>query len=1740
MVGIMKRIISLLLLTLAAVSLQAQDFDLYFANNVGDVTNLRNIKTDPNLNWKKIEGSSVSSNRLDVENVMRMFKETRQKNRDDQKLFWKMRDDNLLCFRINDGKGTSGEYEARVRIGQRTVMKNVSSFFFVNTQSETDSLYVSVCRKGCGPNDTLRFTYFIYSWDNDGLLVFKLDSKRRKSGGTYQLEYQLMGKDEKVGGAQRLGLSGNSFQSFYVHADSCLKDLFLVTEGNRLRLDQTRLVWGANLNNRLNRLWIGTNFTLDKHENRELTIFNMLGSGLFENYDTLHLQVLGKDGKPIIAAKDATTKLAKGFTFNIFRVDEKGQYVNDDRMKYVGYDSKRGIHKLLTNGHPAYVEVIATGYYPALYKYAGPADPKTKVLSKEHNSGVVRLIEGTATQNGPNISKQMVYVLKDKKEEYGTDNNKQYYYVVDSCDLSTKSSSSSYTFIEDGGRKTGKIWHPSKAAVDKFAEIGIVYSVAKTAGAAAANEAKLFIHEKGAADSIQLQTVSSNFIDANDYPGMQYSYFTQRYNLVGKVSKEETDYKLRLVIDKRVFKHMPYIRRRVLDVEKKKKEAKKEAERFMYLSWKPEGDKDISLNLLGNLGMIDLKFPEFPGFALSVSPTIDVIKNIYEIDINFSLGWRSKKLPNGDTTTGQKMRDNQKDVMNPSRFEIGKPKIGGHDASVGVDAVSTNPAGNILSDIKKRNMWFMSEMDDIFKVEANKLGYGPYVDGQIGFGWNFSKENLKSAFYIKTIQVTGGIGAAAAYSFDALEELFGPISFPIAFVLHANASGYLQGTAGLKTYNYVNDKKEIYDRMYGAFLTGELTVKAGFGLMLKSQGRPANASEETEASWFTRLLKVSAGARAGVKGSVKYGFVWPFEKRIDQGGSLLLMGAAELYFDVASALGTRFRARLTGKVGGYKFWDDAADNPMVPSYPNYIPEGKAPALGPSMAPQWPSLTRSALRPRLTADSESQANDFSFGELMLEQVGYDSKPFFMGEGSMLINHQNAASNLNDDRLMEFTLPDPVNGEQATLKIQDGKLLPNNGHRMQRPHLDSNGDIQIAVCEEMTRDITAQEMAAENMSNEELQAMDIELARHNRIVASRKVGNGQWQQQQIAYDENLVDVKPVVALQIDSEDYVKAYQSDHAACIWQRGQFRISEEEKLREAGVCPFGGDLMLSVFDGTQWGEPQSIMKIEEEDLVKDYRLLMRNDTVLAIIQMLPKGSDEVQLRYLCKPLNGPLQAAVIDSHTPEDFSVDMVGGAAFIGILHRADSLGNDIYVKEINMRGEYTGYGIDLDIAHYNPESVRLVSDHVINMPHDFAVVWTKSDNTIRQGGERAVIDHNETIINCSRLFLGENLQATPYITLGCSVDSLLLTNYDVSLNNMQATVLYTLSDPKDKTSCLMRNQVEFYDDFNYAISYPLMAMLDTETMPININIYNTGDSPITEVYGYINDQEFSFKDIFINPFSIHTLTMEYPIPENFDGFLKAHDVTAVFAGGWSQDAQASMHRAADQTVKKSNNNDMQLAQGFADVSCQLLSQTMEGAVNKLYVEVTDNSANRLNENFSVHVGLYPNSVADVPLSSASEMILKASDFEEVAGQRKAYVELIAENLEEETEAWLRARVYNDRIAETLTGEEDDPLDAIVENLSWRDNLHLITLLPSELDDATGMPVVTKDLSQRKVQVTRQEKGVLVTGLEQGDFVRIFDAAALPVYQHSQPSNSVFVPLTRHGVYLLSTGQEVFKFTF
>lgn len=96
---------------------------------------IRNIKSDGSgLKWSQVSDGAILGNSADVDKVKAMFASKRQKTRADQRLFWKMRDDNLLCFRINDGKGTSGQYQVMVRNSTRNdkgktreLKQNVSS-----------------------------------------------------------------------------------------------------------------------------------------------------------------------------------------------------------------------------------------------------------------------------------------------------------------------------------------------------------------------------------------------------------------------------------------------------------------------------------------------------------------------------------------------------------------------------------------------------------------------------------------------------------------------------------------------------------------------------------------------------------------------------------------------------------------------------------------------------------------------------------------------------------------------------------------------------------------------------------------------------------------------------------------------------------------------------------------------------------------------------------------------------------------------------------------------------------------------------------------------------------------------------------------------------------------------------------------------------------------------------------------------------------------------------------------------------------------------------------------------------------------------------------------------------------------------------------------------------------------------------------------------------------------------------
>jgi hypothetical protein len=232
-----------------------------------------------------------------------MFASTDMKGREQQQQFWKMRDNNLLCFRINDGDNNKGAlFEVRMYYNdyEKYMYLGVSNYFFVNIPHKDDKVTIKVNKKvskDVAKTDTLTFTYQVFDWDNDRLYTFQLDSKRRLADEVYRLEYRYSYADDEGTyqvESRQLALRDSAFQSFYIADNQTLLDVFLMSNDHKLRLDKSRLHRGVTLDPDYERTVLSTRFTLDKHENRELVNFNWIGSGLYERFDTLYLNIINE------------------------------------------------------------------------------------------------------------------------------------------------------------------------------------------------------------------------------------------------------------------------------------------------------------------------------------------------------------------------------------------------------------------------------------------------------------------------------------------------------------------------------------------------------------------------------------------------------------------------------------------------------------------------------------------------------------------------------------------------------------------------------------------------------------------------------------------------------------------------------------------------------------------------------------------------------------------------------------------------------------------------------------------------------------------------------------------------------------------------------------------------------------------------------------------------------------------------------------------------------------------------------------------------------------------------------------------------------------------------------------------------------------------------------------------------------------------------------------------------------
>ena len=346
------------------------------------------------------------------------------------------------------------------------------------------------------------------------------------------------------------------------------------------------------------------------------------------------------------------------------------------------------------------------------------------------------------------------------------------------------------------------------------------------------------------------------------------------------------------------------------------------------------------------------------------------------------------------------------------------------------------------------------------------------------------------------------------------------------------------------------------------------------------------------------------------------------------------------------------------------------------------------------------------------------------------------------------------------------------------------------------------------------------------------------------------------------------------------------------------------------------------------------------------------------------------------------------------------------------------------------------------------------------------------------------------------------------------------------------------EDQKAVIRQCERYFENSFRFDVSFDKNSLLGSSSLPVLVRVYNTGTSPIRHVTATINGQEFPIDGSSVNPMSTADFTVLYPIDSNFDGYLEAS----------VQVDYQNMFRVQEHVARRGRSLVQQQSDAvkgrvaLEDIEMRIISHDIEDGVNTYAIQLIDRSPHGISPDYVIYVGAYTNQEPSNLLADDAEVVVRASDFEEFGGVRKAYVQLRIPGITETTHAYVNCHIYD----ETRNKEEEGhDIDNYVPNRRFSDNVHYITLQPS--NDPTDInPVHFEQLKKAlDVKISQEVGGVRISGLPVSDDnkqyrIRVFGSDGILVFTTVSTESTLFVPLTQHDVYLLTTGKDVLKFNY
>lgn len=1714
---------------------RAQNFNLYFANNVSDVEDFSKIEESNTLEWRLVQPhGDVYTNAAEVSTIMRMFSSTEMKGLNHQKAFWQMRDHSLLCFRINDGSENNDAYGVEATDGNGKIINiTVSRYFYANMPLQEAPVKIRVWKIG-EKADTLTFQYHVRDWNDENLYVFQLDSKRQADGEVYNLDYVLSYSDSDgllKEDTITLKMQKKNFQSFYVPDGKELTDVFLTTgaadnsgKKKKLRIDKRRLHSGVSTDPDFNFMTLSPTFHLDRHANRELVNFNWIGTGLFESFDTLYVKLRRTNGLPI-------SQIEK---INVARVDANGNYVPNNQVRYDGYDKSREAHKVITMGNPVYLEILSQGFFPSIYKYPGAYDPISGIVDEERCTAEIMMMPGNAKYADFAISNQHFYNLRDTKKVVVYRGEDHALCDFEDVDLSGQPATTTLFFDANAGQEAPKLMRGR--VIDKYAQLVMTFSKNKGQGQNF-QQPELVAYDSKTWKELERYHTASSTSAPVIIPIFTYDYYDVNYDLTEMPLDQEC--RLHLEAANSTYEGLPMFHRVHFDRKEASEETNDEivnktivglCDKDPLKAGGADADANFDIGIPSNYSWGPDLGPDSPHcLKLNFSWYLSILKKclMFKASLNYT--------HNAPLEEYSDLRKEQKELATWDKFKKENMQEGDDPNATekwhGID-------GSLVSDgtAAKLDGWIYKEIDDIFAIPkpGHSFGFNFGVSGFLGFvKKNYDKDGNKKDDANPNFVISEGGG-----------KIF--YSYGLGIPNYIDVVAGKLGTPGKWISKYLSKLKLISaTAVFQAGFDLDFSVKNwaakevgydvdGWGFLVTLTGKMKTGAAIELHTPPNPFLHLGAGVRAGIKVAAGFGYGTDYRSHHDFGGIVMGVGILEAYAFIRSCI-ISGQARAEVHLGSRILFPDSDNrNPFHEKYPYWAPKANPSAKNAFFETANQELQGNALwtpepnnfglmkAPRFSRHSArirkaiQTPEDTDFGTPVVTDVASNANPHYIDENTIVYNDNANATDYNDDRV-------------ALLNTETGTTtsLSNSGLRASNHMRSKRGKHEIVVYEEMTRRVSDSEL---NTDDEVETATN--LGAQQRIMANLRTEGGEWKNMVIAHNPGKVDAKPIVTIQDDG----------HAACVWQHGEIKKlnTSDVEDNEYYNTYLDGSLMLSIYNGNLWSAPIVLQKLDATHTVAQYDLMMRNDTVLVGTNITENILDpEKRTRhfsYASVPLKTKVVTRASENIQPMRFFMNRVGEHAVIAMLYAKNDTLRDIYVKTLNMNGQGNGMaGNDLGANFCTPELVKIVCDRSANNVNDFAVLWTEMNNTAH-GVEGTSKDTGKTrmMLNASRIALDPTMRITAPLTLGAETDELYMMDFDGFLNDQHIKVVYSLSDPETDEAIIMQSERFFTNSFRYEVSFSRTSLLGGSTMPVNITVINTGTSPINHATVTLNGNEYSIDNSYVAPMSKREFVVDYPL-DNFDGYLSTQvivDYDNVF--------RAKMHaRRKGHSLMRQLQMTPPRRVGMENIEMRLIGQGIEDGVNIFTVELTDRSSRGLSPDHEVRVGVYAHPAYPVPLSDGSIVSVHASDFRNFGGVSKAYAVIRAAGVLETTEAYLSAHIYD-----TKHAAGQNPL---VNNSSYTDNIHYVILQPS--DNPTDInPIRFEEQKARiNVRITNEDGGVRISGLSTGHDsegnalqVRVFNSAGITIYSEPSTVESIFVPLKQHDVYVLSTGKDILKFKF